>query len=192
MKRALLLSFVAVTSAGLLSGCGEPEDVVATFTSDVVQRETCRVTGDAEREACTREVVTQRVRVTLVEDQEQRVWMTGLTRQGAPGRALLGTRDQTGGYLFFDETRQTNADTGCVLSESLTLALRLDEDAEAGDVGVDDCVALVGRENRFTTTSAECDDVNDPPAEITRVVRRRWEPADGCRSDRLESMAPAE
>lgn len=183
--RSIVLSLVLLASA-----CGgEPEEIVATFTSDVVQRETCRVTGDSDREACTREIVTNRVRVTLVEDEQERVWMTGLTRQGVPGRSLLGTRDQLGGYLFYDELVQTNGETGCVLTEALTLSLKVDDDAEAGDVGVNDCVALVGRENRFTTTSPECDDVNDPPAEITRIVRRRWEPAAGCTS---EVVAPPE
>lgn len=177
----------------LASACGgDPAETMATFTSDVVQRETCRVTGDGEREVCTREVSTTRVRVTVIEDRERRVWMSGLTRRGSPGRSLLGTRDQLGGYLFYDEVVQTNERSGCVLTESLTLSLQVDEDAEAGDVGVDDCVALVGRENRFTTTSPECDTVNDPPREITRVVRRRWQRADGCRAERLEEASADE
>lgn len=183
MKRALVLLVLVVAACG-----GDPEETVATFTSDVVQRETCRVTGDSEREACTREIVTTRVRVTLVEDREQRVWMTGLSRQGVPGRSLLGTRDQLDGYLFYDELVQRNADNGCVLSEEITLSLKVDTDAASEDVGVNDCVALVGRENRFTTTSPECDDVNDPPQQITRVVRRRWQRADGCQN---EAVAPA-
>lgn len=180
MKRALPLSLVLLTACG-----GDPTETVATFTSDVVQRETCRVTGNSEREACTREVVTQRVRVTLLEDEEQRVWLTGLTRQSVPGRSLLGTKDQLGGYLFYDERIQTNAVNGCTLTEELVLSLHVDDEAEPADVGVDDCVALEGRENRYTTTSAECDDINDPPQQIQRIVRRRWERADGCSSDRL-------
>lgn len=182
----LLVALAAVVVPPSACG-GDPEETIATFTSDVVQRETCRIIGDSDREACTREVTTTRVRVTLVEDREQRVWLNGITRQGAPGRTLLGTRDQLGGYLFFDEVVQTNVNNGCVLTESLTLSLKVEEGADEADVGVDDCVALVGRESRVTVTSAECDAVNDPPQEITRVVRRRWQPADGCRQQRAES-----
>lgn len=162
---------------------GSPDESVATFTSEIVQRESCRITGEGDREVCTRDVVTTRVRVTVIEDREQRVWLNGVTRQGAPGRTLLGTRDQLGGYLFFDEVVRTNAESGCVLTESLTLSLKVDEGAAAEDVGVDDCVALVGREQRVTTTSPECDTVNDPPQQIQRILRRRWQPADNCRAE---------
>jgi hypothetical protein len=167
----------------LLAACGGPEDTVATFTSDVVQRESCRVTGEEGREACSRELVETRVRVSLIEDDEQRVWLSGLARQGTPGRSLLGTRDQLGGYLLSDERVQTNTNSGCVLTERLLLSLRVDQEAALDDVGVDPCVALVGRETRTTTTSAACDEVNDPPQQIQRIVRRRWEPAEGCGLD---------
>lgn len=167
----------------LLAACGGPEDEVATFTSDVVQRETCRVTGEDGREACTRELVETRLRVTLIEDEEQRVWLSGVSRQGNPGRSFLGTRDQDGGYLFWDERVQRNTDTDCTLTEEVFLSLRVDEAAAPEDVGVDECVALVGRETRTTTTSSACDDINDPPQQVQRIVRRRWEPAERCGVD---------
>jgi hypothetical protein len=185
VKRGLCLLPLLLLSLVAASCGGDPDETIATFTSDVMQREICRVTGDSEREACTREIMTQRVRVTLLEDKQQRVWLTGLTRQSTPGRSLLGTRDQLGGYLFYDERVQTNANTGCVLTEELTLALQVDPEADAEAIGADDCIALVGRETRVTTTSPECDDVNDPAQQLQRIVRRRWERAPGCSSDRL-------
>lgn len=163
------------------SGCGGDEERVATFTSDVVQRESCRVTGEGS-ESCTRDEVTLRLRVTLVEDELDRATLLGIPRGGGSDRGLLGTLDSQGGYLFSDERVQRNAATGCVLTERLLLSLRVDEEAEPEAIGADDCVALVGRETRSTLTSAECDDVNDPPQPVERIVRRRWQPAVGCGS----------
>jgi hypothetical protein len=173
--------FLLVACAATLASCGgEPEETAAVFTSDVVQRETCRVTGDEGREVCTRENVTQRLRVTLVEDAFERVWLTGIQREGNPERTILGTRDALGGYLFEDVITQSNSESGCTRVDDLLISLRLEEDVDPARVGTDDCVALVGRETRTTTTSPECDDVNDPPQQVQRIVRRRWEPAAGC------------
>lgn len=179
--RSLLLPTMLVGGA-LASACG-PSETMATFTSEVVQRESCRLIGASEREVCTRDPLTTRVRVTLIEDSEKRVWMNGVPRKGAPGRTILGTRDQLGGYLFYDETVQTNTNSGCRLTESVMFSLHVDEEAPPEAVGVDDCVALLGREIRVTTTSPECDTVNDPPQQIQRILRRRWQPADNCDAD---------
>jgi hypothetical protein len=183
MMRRLLLSTLGLLA---LAACGGPQDSVATFTSDVVQRETCRVVGEG-RESCTREEVTLRLRVTLIEDALDRVWMTGINREGNPDRAILGTRDSEDGYLFEDEQTQTNANSGCVLTDHILLSLRVPDEVDASQVGLDDCLPLVGRETRTTTTSPECDQVNDPPQRIQRIQRRRWQEAAGCEGASAET-----
>ena len=165
-------------------GCAPEDDrLVATFTSDVVQRDTCRILGDSDRELCTRDESIQRLTVNLVEDEHDRVWISGIVLEGESDRRLLGTRDSEGGFLFVDETVETNTSTACTFTRTLLLSLKLEdgvtEEAAMGDV----CSALVGRELRTFTTSLECDDVNDPPVEITRINRRRWEPAVDCATE---------
>lgn len=177
--RACSTAVLIAALAFALAACGGEERLVATFTSDVVQRESCRVVRSGS-ETCTREEVTQRLRVTLVEDEKKRAVLYGIPRAGGSDRAILGSADSQGGWLFSDERVQENTATGCVLTELIVLSLRVDEDADAEAVGVDDCVALVGRETRTTATSEACDEVNDPPQPIQRIVRRRWQRAPGC------------
>jgi hypothetical protein len=175
MRSRVVLLGLALTT---LLGCGE-DLLVATFTSEVVQRRTCRIEGD-RAELCERDEVTQRLTVTLVEEAEDRVELYGVPRDGASDRALIGTRDNLGGFLFEDVIESVNGASGCTLRTELQLALEIDPEAPPADVGFDICVPLVGRETRTTTVSAECDDVNDPPIQVQRILRRRWERAVGC------------
>jgi hypothetical protein len=175
--------FAVCLSLSIVAACGgDPEETVAVFTSDVVQRESCRVTGEEGREVCTRDVSTQRLRVTLVEDAFERAWLTGIQRDGQPERTILGSRDTLDGWMFEEETVQTNSASSCVRTDDVLLVLRLEDGITEGDVNPDGCDALVGRETRITTTSPECDEINDPPQQVQRIVRRRWEEAAGCRS----------
>lgn len=177
------LSLVAAAIFAIsAAGCGGEEESAATFTSQVVQRNTCRVTGD-QPEACFREDVTLRVRVSVIEDAFDRVWLSGITRGGELDTRILGTLDAEGGYLFANRIVNLNEETGCRLTDTIELTLRVDEEAAAEEIGVDPCVALVGREVRTSTTSAACDDINDPPVPVTRIVRRRWERPGTCSAD---------
>lgn len=161
--------------------CGGPEDLlVATFTSDVVQRDTCRILGDDDRELCSRDESVSRLTVNLVEDDDDRVWISGIALEGESDRRLLGTRDAEGGFLFVDETRETNTATSCTFTRTLLLSLKIEEGVTEEQAATDVCTALVGRETRTFATSVECDDVNEPPVAITRIQRRRWEPAVDC------------
>ena len=161
-----------------LSGCGE-ERLLATFTSEVVQRRSCRVEGE-RAEVCERDEVTQRLTVTLVEEDADRVVLYGVPRDGAIDRAIIGTRDSLGGFLFEEKIENVNNASGCATTSEIQLSLEVDPDAPPADVGADICVPLVGRETRTTTISVECDDVNDPPVQVQRILRRRWERAVDC------------
>ena len=182
MERRPLSELACFGILAITLGCGGEQGPVATFTSDVVQRESCRVTDDGG-DSCTREEVTLRLRVTAIEDEFDRVTLLGLPRDGESDRGILGALDSQGGYLFFDERVQANARTGCVLTQSVLLSLRVDDEAAPEQVGIDECIALVGRETRRTVSSAECDTVNDPPVPSERVERRRWQRAAGCESE---------
>lgn len=170
MTRARLLLLLAIA---VPPGCAQ-EPLVGTFTSEVVQRDTCRVVGDGP-ETCTRDEGLSLLRVTLVEVDDGRIWLHGLPHDGDPDTSVLGTRDAEGGFLFVTETVQRNAETGCVLTSRRELALRVDEGALAEAVGEDPCVPLIGRETESTTTSAPCDAIHDPPEQIVRIARRRWQ-----------------
>lgn len=177
MRRfALLLPLLFVAACG-----GEPAETFAVFTSDVIQRESCRVTGEEGREVCSRDVSVQRLRVTLVEDEFQRAWLTGIQRDGQPERTILGSRDTLDGWMFEEQTVQENSSSSCVRTDDLLIVLRLPEGLTEDSVASDGCDPLLGRETRVTTTSPECDAINDPPQQVQRIVRRRWEEADGCR-----------
>lgn len=173
------LRALSMTLCATLSACGGTAPLSASFTSEVVQRESCRVVGDGT-EACTRDEVTLRLRATLVADELDRAFLYGVPRGGGSDRAILGSLDSQGGWLFEDERVQENERTGCALTERLSLSLRIEDGVDPALLGIDACVALVGREVRQTIASAPCDEVNDPPAEVTRLVRRRWQPAPGC------------
>lgn len=179
-------SWLAVLGVGLgLFGvaCGGEPPLVAEFTSDVVQLDTCRLVGDDDRERCVRDEVTSTLKVTVIEDDFDRLWLLGVPREGEDDRRILGTRDSAGGFLFEERTGTENAETGCDLDTHIQLSLSIDPDATAEQIGADPCVALLGRETRTVTTSAGCDDINDPPARIVRINRRRWEPAGDCGMD---------
>lgn len=162
--------FVVVAGAG----CADPP-LVATFTSRIVQLESCRVVGDAP-EGCSKDESVAEVRNDLVEADDDTFWLYGVDRGGVD-TALLGTRDTVDGFLFVDETTETDGTTGCVLKTTLQISVAVEEGRE-DDVGADDCVSLVGRELETTATSAECDATTVPPQPIERIVRRRWEPLD--------------
>ncbi len=165
---------VGVGVGFVAGGCAE-EPLVATFTSQIVQLESCKAVGDAP-EGCSKDEAVVEARNDLVEAEDDVFWLYGVDRGGVE-TALLGTSDSLGGFLFVDETTQTDASTGCVLQATLQISLAVEAGREA-DVGVDDCVALVGRELEITSTSAECDGASVPPQPIQRVVRRRWQPLD--------------
>ncbi len=173
MKKNPLFLFFACSGLFFL-GCGDNEQVVGQFTSQVVQRNTCKISGDTP-ESCLREDSTSRIRVTLLEDAFDRVWLSGIEVGGSPGGRILGTRDINGDFLFYDEVVQTNTESDCTLTQESIFSLSVDPTAEASLIGTDPCIALLGREERLTTSSAECDDVNDPPVQIQRIIRRRWE-----------------
>lgn len=166
-----------------LASCGPPAPFVATFTSEVVQRESCRRLGDATRESCTRDELVQELRVSLIEDEGERALLAGVPREGDSDRALVGTRDSAGGWLFIDERVQRNEASGCTLTERIQLSLRVSPDAPEDDIGLDECIALVGREERTFATSAACDNVGDPPQAAVRILRRRWQDSSRCGAD---------
>ena len=164
---------VVVACVACVAACGE-EPLIATFTSRVVQLETCRRSGDAA-EGCTRDEVIAELRNDIVEAADDTFWLYGVTRGGVADRAVLGTRDNQGGFLFVDVTTQTDRSSGCVLESRLELSLSIPVE-QRGDVGVDECVSLLGRQIETTTTTAECDQTSVPPQSVTRIVRKRWEP----------------
>ena len=178
---------VSLLSLGLLVatvGCGPEEGLLlATFTSDVIQLDTCRLVEGEDRELCTREDVSLRLRVTLIEEADDRVWIQGVPIDGENDRRILGTRDSEGGFLFSHRITRENQTSGCTIETELSLALRIDAEASAETIGVDDCVPLLGREERRVHTTLECDDVNDPQEAQTRIIRRRWERAPLCGDD---------
>jgi hypothetical protein len=163
----------ALFCALVCAGCGGDPLLVATFTSRVVQLESCRVVGGGD-EGCDRDEQFTELRVDLVQVDDTTWWLYGVPGAGGGRRALLGSSDSAGGMLFVDETSQTTATSGCVLRQRSELSLRIDPERTA-DVG-DPCVSLVGREVATTTSSLECDDVGVPPQPVQRIIRRRWEP----------------
>jgi hypothetical protein len=171
MSRLVVASCFVVAAAG----CAD-EPLIATFTSRVVQLETCKAVGDAP-EGCSKDEAIAEVRTDLVEVDDDTFWLYGVSRGGVDDRAVLGTRDSGGGFLFIDESSQTDGSSGCVLANHVQISLAVEAGRE-DDVGADDCVALVGRQTETTTTTAECDSTSVPPQPVDRVVRQRWEPLD--------------
>ena len=167
-----LLAAMAMVAAMTSTGCGD-ELLVATFTSRVVQLETCRSVGGSAEGCVADERITER-QLDLVEVQPDVFWLYGVRRDGVENRAILGSRDNTGGFLFVDERAQEDSVQGCTLTTRLSLSLAVEEDRVA-DVGSDPCISLVGRAQETTTSSAGCDSVNVPPQEIVRIVRQRFE-----------------
>ena len=178
MKRTHVLALVVVSTACVawLSSCGAAP-LTATFTSEVVQHETCKTSG-AHPETCATNELVDDVRVRLVEVEDNAVWLYGIPREGVPDRALLGTRDNQGGFLFVDEVTQSNSKTGCNVVTRLEISVAVDP--TASKVGTDPCVALLGRETDTTTSTAACDTVHTPPEASTRVDRRRWQKPQSC------------
>jgi hypothetical protein len=170
-KAALFLVLLGV-------GCGD-DTVTATFTSRVVQHEICRVIG-SRPETCEREESLLDLRVRIDEQEDQNVWLYGIPRGGVADRAILGSRDVDGGFLFIDERTQANNASGCTLTDRIEISLLIDPEADETLVGTDPCVPLVGREVEVTTSSSGCDTVNNPPLEQTLTARRRWEPPPTC------------
>ena len=169
----LCLLALVVTS----SGCGG-DLLFARFTSQVVQQESCVQRGDAP-EVCTAEAETLQLQLTVVEVDDQQLWLYGIPQDGVPERSILGTRDSGGGFLFVDESAQLTDTTGCALVARCELALRIDPAADASAVGTDACIALIGRETLTTTSSAGCDTAT-PPAASVRTNRRRWQQPVDC------------
>ena len=161
-----------------MASCGPPP-LDATFTSRVVQHDTCKTVG-ARPQVCTKEEANTDVRVHLVEREDDNVWLYGVPRGGVSDRAVLGSRDAPHGFLVVDTTTTSNAGSGCVVVSRLEIALAVSADVDPKKVGVDPCVPLVGRENETTTSSPGCDAVNQPPQQTVLVANRRWEKPPTC------------
>lgn len=160
------------------AACGEGP-LRATFTSRIVQHEICRVVG-ARPEVCTREESATDVRVRLEEQDDDNLWLYGIPRGGVSDRAILGSRDLEGSFLFVDERVQESDSSECTVVDRLEITLDVDRDADPEAVGVDPCVPLVGRETEVTESSAGCDAVNEPPLTQALIARRRWEAMPEC------------
>jgi len=158
--------------AALGAGCGD-ELLTATFTSRIVQLDSCRRVGEGS-EGCVRAEQLAERRLTILETEPGVFWLYGLPRDGVPERAILGSNDSEGGFLFVDQRVQTNSVTRCELTTRTELSLAVDPTA-VDRVGVDACVGLVGRSVDTTSSSADCD-TNVPPQAVVQTVRRRFEP----------------
>src|SRR5688500_16201619 len=178
VKRSAVLVALAFLGTVASIGCGQ-EPVNASFTSRVVQRDICRVVG-GRPEVCEREEASLDVKVQIVELEDDHVWLYGIPRNGASDRAIFGTRDSRGSFLFVDELEQENENSGCILRNELEISIAIEEGAPAESIGVDPCLSLVGRETETTFSSAGCDDVNVPPLDSTLTARRRWEKPPEC------------
>ncbi len=171
-------ALAALLVGGGLAGCG-PDRIDATFTSRVVQHETCKTVGD-HPQVCTREESVTDERVRLVERDDQNVWLYGIPRNGVSDRAILGTRDSAGGYLFVDQVVQENSSSTCTLTDRLEISISVDPDASTDKIGSDPCISLLGRENESTDSSPGCDNVDEPPVKTVLVANRRWEKPLDC------------
>jgi hypothetical protein len=172
-----LCALIAVVGA---LGCA-PEPVVASFTSRVVQHEDCKVVGDRP-EVCSTEETLLDIIVRIVEREDSdEVWLLGIPKGGSSDRALLGSRDDEGGWLFVDQVSNENAESECSVTDRLEISLAIDPEADPEQVGTDECIALLGREVATTKSTAGCDAVNDPPLEQTQIARRRWEKSPTCK-----------
>lgn len=178
MTRTHAVMRVLSVASLVTAACGE-EPINASFTSRVVQRDVCRVVG-ARPEVCERDEASLDVKVQLVELEDDHVWLYGIPRNGASDRAIFGTRDSRGGFLFVDEVVQENTNSGCVLRNRLEISIAIEDTAPADSIGVDPCISLVGRETEVTFSSAGCDDINVPPLDSTLTARRRWEKPPEC------------
>jgi hypothetical protein len=157
----------------VVAGCGGEPLLVATYTSRIVQLDACRTVGEGTEGCSRREEFAER-RLDLVEVEPDVLWLYGVPRDGVSDRAILGSRDNAGGFLFVDERTQTNSASGCELVSRVTISVAVDP-ARADDSGVDPCVALVGRSVETTVASPACD-TNVPAQQVVLTVRRRYEP----------------
>jgi hypothetical protein len=151
----------------------------ARFTSRVVQRETCTSTG-GRAETCTVEEALSQLEVILEEVEDRRVWLYGVPVDGTADRAVLGTRDSAGGFLFVARHEELNGATGCGLKQETMWSLAIDPSATKDAIGTDPCVPLLGREVSTTTTTAACETARTPPEGAVRTTRRRWEAPIEC------------
>ena len=173
MRVAALLMVVASSV-----GCGGEERLAAAFTSRIVQLETCRTVGDGA-EGCSRTEQFAERNLELVEVETDTFWLYGVPRDGVPDRAIIGTRDSAGGFLFVDERTQTNSTTTCAVVTRVEISLQIEEGREA-DVGIDPCIALVGRSVDTVSSSIGCDATGVPAQPVVQTVRRRYEPIDAA------------
>jgi len=168
-----MIRLLAILSAVIVAGCGGDPPLVATFTSRIVQLDACRTVGEGTEGCVRREEIAER-RLDLVEVEPGLFWLYGLPRDGVTDRAILGSRDSEGGFLFVDERTQANSVSGCELVTRVSVNVAIDPE-RAADVGVDPCVALVGRSVETVVASPACD-TNVPAQQVVQTVRRRFEP----------------
>lgn len=173
-KNPVLLGPVLVVLTLGFSGCGGDERLVATFTSRVVQLDSCRKVGDRP-ETCTESELFADVSVDLVEASDDTFWLYGVMRDGVNDRAILGSRDSVGGFLFVDERQRVNTETGCTLEQRVSISLRYPDGVTDNNAADDPCAGLVGRQLETSTSSAACDTVNVPALPVQEVSRKRWE-----------------
>lgn len=173
MSHRLVSLGLAPIVMGALAACGGEPLLIAAFTSRIVQLDACRIVGDGS-EGCVRSEQIAERRLDLVEVEPGLFWLYGLPRDGVPDRAILGSRDSEGGYLFVDERIQENSVSGCSLTTRTSVNLAIDPE-RAADAGVDPCVALVGRSVDTVVASPACD-TNVPAQQVVQTVRRRFEP----------------
>jgi hypothetical protein len=172
------VKLVALAVTAFVAACGSPP-LDAPFTSEIVQHDICKVVG-TRPQVCDQQETVDDVRVHVVETDDENVWLFGIPRDGHPDRAILGSKDQNGGFLFVDETVTSNSASHCTLDDRLEISIAVDTAADAKKVGIDPCIALLGRENEVTTSSPGCDTVNNPPAQIVTTANRRWQKPATC------------
>ncbi len=177
--RSALPTLVSAVVVIVGASCGETL-VAGTFTSRVVQHETCRVqTGRPQTCEQTEKLAELTVRLDENADDDT-VWLSGIPKSGGTDRAILGSRDDEGGWLFVDEAGSRNSETTCAITSRLEISMKVDPNANPQKIGADPCIALVGRETATTVLSSGCDTVNTPALNETRIERRRWEPSTTC------------
>ncbi len=174
---ARLCGWCVVLASTSLAACGR-ELLTAPFTSRIVQLETCRTVGEGA-EGCSRTEQFAERDLDLVEVEPDVLWLYGVSRDGVANRAIIGTRDTVGGFLFIDERTQTNTASTCTIVTRTELSLKIEPGREA-DVGSDPCIALVGRSVDTTASSSGCDSAGVPPQAIVQTVRRRYEALDAA------------
>ena len=161
-------------------GCGGPLPLnVGYFVSDVVNKENCEAVADSDP-LCTRGSELWRVQVVLQGDDDGRVSLLGAGRAENADQHFLGTLDDSGGLVFYNEQVQKQQTTGCVITSTHLLRLTGKDGAKVFSGSTEDpsgCTPLIGREFVTTISSAKC---NEPPQKHTVERRYEWQAVENC------------